>query len=73
MYFKQRRRLILFLIISLYSCTFFEDTKSPNIIIIMTDDQGYGDLGIYNNSDIMTPNIDQFAKNSIKFNNGVMT
>ena len=62
------RRLILFLIISIYSCTFFEDTKRPNIIIIMTDDQGYGDLGIYN-PDIMTPNIDQFAKNSIKFNN----
>ena len=63
------RRLILFLFISIYSCTFFEDTKRPNIIIIMTDDQGYGDLGIYNNLDIMTPNIDQFAKNSIKFNN----
>ena len=60
---------MLFLFISIYSCTFFEDTKRPNIIIIMTDDQGYGDLGIYNNLDIMTPNIDQFAKNSIKFNN----
>ena len=56
------RRLMLFLFISIYSCTFFEDTKRPNIIIIMTDDQGYGDLGIYNNLDIMTPNIDQFKK-----------
>ena len=34
----------------------------PNVIFILTDDQGYGDLGIYGASDINTPNIDSIAK-----------
>ncbi len=35
----------------------------------MTDDQGYGDLGITGNPHVKTPVIDQFARESIKFNN----
>tara|TARA_X000000368_G_C23055334_1_gene723577 strand:- start:1327 stop:3000 length:1674 start_codon:yes stop_codon:yes gene_type:complete len=35
----------------------------------MTDDQGYGDLGIHQNPHILTPNIDKFANESIRFNN----
>ena len=35
----------------------------------MTDDQGYGDLGINGNSIIKTPNLDAFASNSIRFSN----
>ena len=35
----------------------------------MTDDQGYGDLGINGNPNIKTPRIDNFARESIKFNN----
>ncbi len=41
----------------------------PNVIIIMTDDQGYGDLGITGNPHIKTPVIDEFASTSIRFNN----
>lgn len=36
----------------------------PNVILIMTDDQGYGDLGITGNPIIMTPNIDAMARRS---------
>ena len=36
----------------------------PNIILIMTDDQGYGDLGVTGNRDINTPNIDAMASRS---------
>lgn len=43
-------------------------TKS-NVILIITDDQGYGDLGYHGNPDIKTPNLDQFAENSIRFTN----
>ena len=41
----------------------------PNIIIIMTDDQGYGDLGVTGNPHVQTPNIDKFASQSVRFNN----
>ena len=41
----------------------------PNVILIITDDQGYGDLGINGNTLIKTPFIDDFAKKSLRFNN----
>jgi arylsulfatase A-like enzyme len=36
----------------------------PNVVLIMTDDQGYGDLGVQGNPIIRTPNIDAMAKKS---------
>lgn len=41
----------------------------PNVILIITDDQGYGDLGYTGNSQIKTPIIDNFANKSVRFNN----
>lgn len=42
------------------------DSIKPNIVFILTDDQGYGDVGCYG-SKIQTPNIDQLAKDGTKF------
>lgn len=39
----------------------------PNVIIIMTDDQGYGDLSCMGVSDFKTPNIDSLANDGIRF------
>lgn len=39
----------------------------PNIILIMTDDQGYGDLGSYGSLELQTPHIDQLSKEGRKF------
>ena len=41
--------------------------KTPNIIIIFTDDQGYGDLGCYGAQGFETPNIDSMAKDGMLF------
>lgn len=38
----------------------------PNIILVMTDDQGYGDLGVHGNDVIETPNLDRFAGESLR-------
>ena len=46
-----------------------QEPLHPNVIIIVTDDQGYGDLGITGNPHVKTPVIDTFARESIRFNN----
>jgi len=39
----------------------------PNIIIVITDDQGYGDLSVYGSPDVHTPNLDKLHEQSIRF------
>ena len=41
-------------------------TTRPNVILIITDDVGYGDIGSYGAPDIKTPNIDSLAKNGTR-------
>ena len=57
----------LLLLFSLVSSA--QQKPHPNVIIIMTDDQGYGDLGITGNPHVRTPKIDAFAAESVRFNN----
>ncbi|WP_339715328.1 sulfatase [uncultured Kriegella sp.] len=38
----------------------------PNIVLIFTDDQGYQDIGVFGSPNILTPNIDQMAKDGVK-------
>jgi len=63
------KRFLLIVFIVLNSCISPIENKKPNVIIIITDDQGFGDLGINENPNIITPNIDQFASESIQFDN----
>jgi arylsulfatase A-like enzyme len=44
-------------------------SQRPNIIYIMTDDMGYGDLSGYGRKDYITPNLDKLAAQGIKFVN----
>lgn len=43
--------------------------QHPNIIFIMTDDMGYGDLGCYGNTKFATPNLDKLARQGTRFLN----
>lgn len=39
----------------------------PNIVLIITDDMGYADLGSYGATDIRTPNLDRLAREGVRF------
>ena len=41
--------------------------KKPNIIYILADDMGYGDLGCYGQRTLKTPHLDQMAQEGIRF------
>lgn len=41
----------------------------PNVLIILTDDQGYHDVSYYGTGDLQTPNIDQLAAEGMRFDN----
>ncbi|TRX58182.1 sulfatase-like hydrolase/transferase [Thalassomonas sp. M1454] len=43
------------------------DAKRPNILVILTDDMGYGDVGFNGAKDIFTPNLDQLAAAGTRF------
>lgn len=43
------------------------DRDLPNILLILTDDQGWGDVGFHDNSSVQTPNLDKLAGESVEF------
>lgn len=51
-------------------------TARPNVILIMSDDMGYADLGSYGATDIKTPNLDRLAREGVRltdaYANGVL-
>ena len=48
-------------------------TPRPNILLIVSDDVGYADIGIYGSRDIPTPNIDRLAQEGIRFTNAYVS
>jgi arylsulfatase A-like enzyme len=44
-----------------------QSTKRPNIVLILADDLGYGDLSCYGATDIQTPNIDALARDGMRW------
>lgn len=55
---------LLFVLLSLLVSRSASAADQPNIVLIMTDDQGYGDLGITGNPVVKTPHIDRLAAES---------
>lgn len=65
-----KKYLVLFsLSISFVSCSVKKRTPAltPNIVIIMADDLGYGGISCFGNTTIQTPNLDLLAANGVKF------
>lgn len=48
-------------------------TSTPNIVIIYTDDLGYGDVSAYGATKIKTPNIDRIAAQGLRFTSAYAT
>ena len=45
------------------------EIQRPNVVLIITDDQGYGDIGYHGNEMLKTPSLDAFARQSIRLTN----
>ena len=50
-----------------------ETTPPPNLILILTEDQGYHDVGFNGSKDIPTPNLDAIASNGVRFTSGYVS
>nr|XP_020642654.1 arylsulfatase H-like [Pogona vitticeps] len=61
-----RCSLAVLLVTSLFLPTNGGNVSRPNILLIMADDLGYGDLGCFGNDTVRTPNIDQLAKEGVR-------
>jgi arylsulfatase A-like enzyme len=62
-------RLVYWFLLLFVSSTFSvaQIPKRPNVLLIITDDQGHGDLGFHGNPKIRTPQLDKFARESVQF------
>jgi arylsulfatase A-like enzyme len=49
------------------------EPKKPNVLFVVADDYGYGDVGFHGCKDIPTPHLDALAKSGVRFTNGYVT
>lgn len=60
-------RFVLLLLLSSFAILHSSFSAQPNIVLILADDLGYGDLGCYGATKVKTPNIDQLASEGRRF------
>ena len=65
--------LRLCFLISLIFCSCENKEIKPNIIVFIADDVSWDDIGIYGNSQVSTPNIDELGSNGLVFHNAYLT
>ena len=63
---------VFFFYFAISSCNLDINDK-PNIIVFIADDVSWDDIGVYGNDQVVTPNIDNLAKNGLIFNNAYLT
>lgn len=64
---------IFFFLLCMINLNAQKKITPPNILVILADDLGWADLSVYGSSFYETPNLDQLAKNGIKFTNAYAT
>jgi arylsulfatase A-like enzyme len=63
---KRNFSFSVLLLLFFWSCQ-IQKENAPNVILILTDDQGWGDLSANGNLDLTTPNIDQLGETGVRF------
>ena len=63
----QKSLILIILALCLCSCAIQQEESKPNVIIILTDDQGWGDLSVSGNTNLSTPNVDHLAETGVSF------
>ena len=72
---SMKRLLTIFILLGSFVHALFSEriSEMPNLIILLADDLGYGELGCQGNPEIPTPHIDGIAKRGIRFTQGYVT
>ena len=60
-------KLFILVLVCVFVAQIATAIEQPNVILIVTDDQGYGDLSSHGNPVLKTPNMDALAKQSVRF------
>jgi len=60
-------RVCAFSLILLSCFSLYAQSSKPNVIIVMTDDQGFGELSRHGNPVVKTPHLDKFGNESLRF------
>ena len=58
-------RSLMFLLVVASSCTWAEESQRPNIILVMADDQGWGDVAYNGHPFVQTPELDAMARDGL--------
>lgn len=71
--FWQMLAIAAFLAVPAMATVAADASRPPNVILIVADDLGYGDLGFQGGKDIPTPNLDALAHSSVRFTSGYVS
>ncbi|MBI5757733.1 MAG: arylsulfatase [Planctomycetales bacterium] len=65
---RYRTAIVVLSFISAFTtASLFAAERPPNLLLIMTDDQGYGDFSLHGNPHLSTPHIDRLGRSSVRF------